>query len=179
MQGPYFNTGCLIEDSLARVNPPRALWPPILKTRSLPGRLGCLAVLSVLPHRSKGFSRASFLSQCKKFVATCTTSCRLLLAARSDNLRSGVVSKSETSGNFRHFGRTERFYKRLSGPLVVVIVALESGGPPYVVGQIVPNAQCRFDFTSAHQHAKRDLVLLGTKSLWQFAASADELDRGR
>lgn len=35
-----------------------------------------------------------------------------------------MVSKSETSGNFRHFGRTERFYKRLSGPLVVVIVAL-------------------------------------------------------
>ena len=36
----------------------------------------------------------------------------------------GVVSKSETLGTFRRVGRTERFYERLSEPLVVVIVAL-------------------------------------------------------
>ena len=35
-----------------------------------------------------------------------------------------MVSKSETSGNFRPLGRTGRFYKRLNEPFVVVIVAL-------------------------------------------------------
>ena len=66
MQGPSCNAGCLIEDSLARVNPPSALWPPILKTKSVPDKLGCLSQFLVSRRTEKGGSREPlFCSQCE------------------------------------------------------------------------------------------------------------------